>query len=113
MDRKIIPSEVCIVVLDTNPARNLAHSLEAPGWVNTFASMAKSGYSFSLADGAFAELLSQRSRGAICDSEFARMIERLEQFLDSRTPVLPGKRDLRAMINARTADDALWHRNAT
>jgi hypothetical protein len=67
--RKIIPGEQCIVVLDTIPVCNIAYASEIPPWVATFAAMAKDGYSFSLADGALTELLAQYAREAITEAQ--------------------------------------------
>lgn len=98
--RRLISDEEVIVVLDTSPVRELAHS-ETPAWVGTFAAMAKDGYSFSLADGAAAELLVQIRSERISREGHRQMILCLERFLNPRFPVLPGKIDLEAMIGVK------------
>ncbi|MGB8417684.1 hypothetical protein [Paraburkholderia sp.] len=103
--RLLVPDDQCIVVLDTSPARNLAHVETLPRWVETFAEMANSGYSFSLADGALAELLAQRSSGRIPDAGFEQMIAALARFLNPSLPVLPTKRDIEQMIGATDRAD--------
>lgn len=56
----IISIEKCVVVIDTNVARELGESSGRPGWVDTFARMISSReYSFVLADGTFTALLHQ------------------------------------------------------
>jgi hypothetical protein len=104
--RKIIPDALCMVVLDTSPARNIAHASDTPAWVATFAEMSKAGYSFSLADGAVTELLSQYLRGSITKPEHARMVQAIESFLSPDLPILPGKQDLMGMIGEST--DPAW-----
>lgn len=99
-----IPPESCIVVLDASPARNLAYAPECPAWVKTFERMARDGYSFSLADGAFAELLTQFAKGAINEEGFGLMLTRLQMFLNPDLPTLPGKRDILAAIGASNTD---------
>lgn len=96
--RKIIPDELCIVVLDTSPVRNIAYADVMPAWVATFADMAKEGYSFSLADGACAELLSQHASGSLTDDQLDRIVRAIETFLNRDVPVLLGKTDLMEMI---------------
>jgi len=104
--RKIIPDEQCMVVLDTSPVRNIAHASATPPWVATFAEMARDGYSFSLADGALTELLSQCLRGSITKPEHARMVRAIESFLSPDLPILPGKQDLMGMIGQ--SNDPAW-----
>lgn len=96
----LIPAGTTVVVLDTSPARNLAHASAPPPWVMTFGEMARKGYSFSLSDNAFAELISQVASGAITREQAARMLEQLKTFLSPRLPILPGKRDLYALIGS-------------
>nr|WP_131515283.1 hypothetical protein [Pseudomonas chengduensis] len=96
--RLLVPNDKIVVVLDTAPTRELAYAEDIPAWVNTFADMARNGYSFSLADGTFAELFNQRVRGAITGEQLLKIIQRLELFLAPNLPVLPGKRDLRGML---------------
>jgi len=55
--RLIIDDQQIMVVLDTSPVRELAHESDCPDWVCTFEEMSNQGYSFSLADGTFAELI--------------------------------------------------------
>lgn len=97
MKRFLIPAERQIVVLDTSPVRNIAEGT-VPSWVATFARMRKDGYVFCLADGAFAELLTQRCEGRISDEGHQRMISALRLFIDLEVPVLLGKRDVVAML---------------
>lgn len=91
--RRLIPEDKIIVILDTSPVRNLAHS-EIPDWVRTFADMAEDGYSFSLAETTAAELLMQVRSGRIPEVDFHRMIGLLKTFLNLNAPVLPGQVDL-------------------
>lgn len=104
--RKVVPVEQCIVVLDTSPARGLAHAAEVPAWVATYAEMSKEGYAFSLSDGAVAELISQHARGAITDEEFTKMLNILETFLNPQVRVLLGKKDIQGMIGEQS--DESW-----
>jgi len=104
--RKLISDELTIVVLDTCTVRELAHADAIPGWVPTFAIMKKSGYSFSLADGALAELLAQYIRGSIDDAKLSVIVEGLRTFLNPEVPVLLGKRDVMGMIGE--LDDPDW-----
>lgn len=97
-DRLLVPENKVIVVLDTAPARELAYAKETPPWVETFAQMAKDGYSFSLADGALTELLAQRHRNALSATDCLKILERLECFLNPELPVMLGKRDLSGML---------------
>lgn len=106
LQRKIIPDDQCMVVLDTSPVRNIAHATETPAWVATFAEMSKAGYSFSLADGALTELLFQYLRGSIKKTEHARIVQAIETFLSPDLPVLPGRKDLMGMIGE--SDDPAW-----
>lgn len=99
-DRLLVPENQVIVVLDTSSARDLAYSEQSPQWVDTFAKMSKQGYSFSLADGALAELLTQRRRDALTAEECYQICQRLERFLNPQLPVLLGKRDLMGMLQA-------------
>ncbi|MFL9897891.1 hypothetical protein PQR71_06915 [Paraburkholderia fungorum] len=96
--RKLIPDEQTIVVLDTSPVRNLAYADATPGWVATFADMANDSYSFSLADGACAELLTQHASGRLTDDQLDRIVGAIETFVNPNVPVLPGKTDLMEMI---------------
>lgn len=98
--RRVIPDDQCIVVIDTSPIRNIAESGFVPPWVGTFAAMVKDGYSFSLADVTFAELLSQRLSGQN-DGDYDLMISSLHGFLNPEFPVLPGKTDIMQMIGAK------------
>lgn len=102
----LIPIGTTVVVLDTSPARNLAYVTTTPPWGNTFSEMARNGYSFSLADNAFAELISQITSGAITQVQAATMLDQLRLFLNPNLPILPGKRDLYALIgsNDRASD---------
>lgn len=97
----------CLVVLDTGPVRELAHATEIPGWVGMFSRMVADGYRFSLAEHACAELMNQRSKGAIDDRGFATMIEYLNRFLDAGMPVRLGGRDILRAIGAAEADETL------
>jgi hypothetical protein len=104
--RKLIPEEQTIVVLDTSPVRNIAYAEAAPAWVATFAEMADNGYAFSLADGALAELLAQYFRGSLTDAHLNKILAAISQFLNPDVPILPGKRDILAMIGQST--EAGW-----
>lgn len=95
--RKLIPDEQTIVVLDTSPVRNVGHD-GVPAWVATFADMRKDSYSFSLADGACAELLTAHARGSITDDKLATIVNAAEMYLNPAVPVLLGKIDLMRMI---------------
>lgn len=97
-NRLLVSENQTIVVLDTASARNLAYPDQLPQWVNTFSKMSQQGYSFSLADGTLAELLSQRHRGALTAEGCHRICHRLERFLNPELPVLLGKRDLKGML---------------
>lgn len=92
------------VILDTGPARDLAHSSTAPEWVASLSQMKSDGYHFSLADNACAELINQRSRGSIDDLGFANMIRRLDTFLDPTLPVMLGGKDILRSIGVEPAD---------
>jgi hypothetical protein len=96
----LIPAGTTVVVLDTSPARNLAYTNAPPPWVITFAEMALDGYSFSLADNAFAELISQIASEAITEVQASRMLGQLKTFLNSSLPIFPGKRDIYALIGS-------------
>lgn len=96
----LIPAGTTIVVLDTSPARNLGYTNTPPQWVTNFAEMARNGYSFSLADNAFAELISQIASGAITTQQAVTMLGHLKTFLNPNLPILPGKRDIKALIGA-------------
>lgn len=102
----LLPANTTIVVLDTSPARNLGYANDPPSWVETFINMTNSGYSFSLADNAFAELLSQMTSHAMGVEQAARMLKLLKTFLNPDLPILPGKSDLYALIgsNERASD---------
>lgn len=102
--RLVIPDDQCIVILDTNVARALAYGTEVPHWVNTFALMAEQGYSFSIGDATFAELIAQRNEGRITDTGYAQMTFALEKFINKKIPVLPGKKDVVRMIGAKPSD---------
>ena len=105
--RKVIPDNQCIVLLDTNVARELGFGASPPAWVDTFAEMAKSGYSFSLADATVAELLNQYTDGRInTQYDHAKMISTLSKFLNPQVPVLLGKRDIMQMIGAKPLDES-------
>lgn len=97
-ERLLVPDHQIIVVLDTAPVRDLAYEAKPPQWVSTFARMADQGYSFSLADGALAELLAQRQRNALSAVDCQRILECLKTFLNSQLPVLLGKKDLSGML---------------
>ncbi|MDP9607559.1 UNVERIFIED_ORG: hypothetical protein J2W38_007384 [Variovorax paradoxus] len=96
--RLIIPEKKTIVVLDTNPARNLAEMEEAPPWLHDFEAMSRDGYSFSLAEIAVAELMAQYDRGSLSQSNHQRMIDRLSLFLNLEMPALAGKKDIYGML---------------
>ena len=101
-----IPTPRIIVVMDTNAARNLGEEVFEPPHVATFEAMADDGYAFSLADGAFAELMDQRQRGSMGDVVFDRMLGRLARFLDATVPVFLGQRDVRALIGEDVGEPA-------
>lgn len=106
--RKLIPDDQCIVVLDTCSVRNIADDPESVplAWVATFAKMAKAGYSFSLADNAFTELLNQHLHGSLPEAKLHTIVAALAQFLNPDVPVLPGKRDLLGIIGE--LNDSSW-----
>ncbi len=106
--RRVIADSQCIVLLDTSPARNIAQEMREPEWVEIFAQMAMQGYSFSLADGAFAELAHQRSEDRIDTAGFTFMISALEKFLNPLVPICPGKVDVMRMIGASSAPITLY-----
>jgi hypothetical protein len=97
----LVPEDTAVVVLDTSPARNLAYGAEPPAWAATFGEMSQGGYSFSLADNAFAELLAQITSGAIKEDEASLMFRRLELFINPSLPVFPGKKDIFALIGSK------------
>lgn len=99
----IVPNTKCIVVLDTSPARLLAHEDTCPDWVGHFREMSQGEYFFCLADVAFAELISQFERGSIKIAEFSRMMERLSEFVSPDYPIFPSKMDILAMIGGSTS----------
>ena len=103
----LIPTELTIVILDTNPVRNLAHSNECPTWVKVFEDMSQNGYSFSLADGTFAELANQIKHNKISKKEAARMLRLVEMFLNPNLRIFPGKCDIIALLGA-TATRPDW-----
>lgn len=107
--RRLIPHEQTIVVLDTSPIRNIAHTETTPAWVATFAAMADNGYAFSLADGALAELLAQYFYGSFGDAELDKILAAISQFLNHDVPILMGKRDIMAMIHV--SNDTRWSEN--
>lgn len=94
---KLAPEHEVIVVLDTSVARGLGFSSQ-PDWVETFASMSRDGYRFSLADVALGELLLQVRDGRTSQDQHQRMLASLQPFLDGRFPVLPSGVDLLAML---------------
>lgn len=96
--RLIIDDQQIMVVLDTSPVRELAHESDSPDWVCTFEEMSNQGYSFSLADGTFAELINQRRKGAILVGEFDRMCSRLSRFLNLDFRIILGRTDVQGMI---------------
>lgn len=106
-EEHLLPPGKCVVIIDTNAARNLGEEEDEPAWLKTFESMSEAGYSFSLAEGAFAELLAQRMRDSIDDQAFSRMLVRLKRFLNPGVPVMLGNRDIRGMIGAPT-EGAPW-----
>lgn len=95
----------CLVVFDTGPIRNLAHTAEMPTWVTTCSQMKEDGYRFSLADNACAELINQRVTGSIGDRDFEKLISCLEIFLDPITPVMLGEKDVLTVIGAEPRDE--------
>ncbi|AWY49893.1 hypothetical protein I6H08_36715 (plasmid) [Burkholderia gladioli] len=104
--RKLIPDDQCIVVLDTSPVRDIAYESSTPPWVATFEKMADAGYSFSLADNAVTELLNQRLDGRLTEADLHKIHKALAPFLNPDAPVLPGKKDLLAMIGE--SEDLDW-----
>ena len=95
--RKLISDDAIVVVFDTSPIRNLAHSTE-PEWVSIFSRMREDGYSFSLSDAATAELLVQVRSNRIPRDGYERMIGLCKTFLNEHIPMIPGKIDLEAII---------------
>lgn len=95
--RLIIDDHEIMVVLDTSPVRELAHEVDCPEWASTFEEMSHKGYSFSLADGTFAELINQRRNGQLSVGEFERMCSRLSHFLNLDFPVILGRSDVLGM----------------
>ena len=69
----LIPTAAQIIILDTNVARNLAHTNTTPPWAGIFAEMSRNNYSFSLADNAFAELCTQILSGSLTSEDVLRM----------------------------------------
>lgn len=106
--RELVPLEQCIVILDTNVARALAHESE-PSWVQIFSRMRDNGYVFALGDASITELMDQRARGSISESDAAKMIQSLQRFLYPELPILPGKRDILAMIGISPKET--WNSN--
>jgi hypothetical protein len=101
--RYIVPPSKCMIVLDTNIARQLGESAVPPAWLNTFVDMARAGeYSFSLADGSFAELMNQRVKvnGGMSNPRFAQMIDTLQTFINLEFPIVLGGRDILGMLGA-------------
>lgn len=98
--RLLVPDSQTIVILDTGPARHLSHSEEAKEWCATFALMAQDGYSFSLADGAAAELIEQRYRetGGLTAEQCGDICALLETFLNPELPIMLGKVDIGGML---------------
>ena len=96
-NRSLIPDDQIIVVLDTSPARNLAHE-DTPEWLDTFIEMSESGYSFSLSEVAGGELMVQYRSGRIPHEDYFKMLDSLEKFLNPKMPVIPGKLDIELMI---------------
>jgi hypothetical protein len=95
----------CLVVFDTGPIRNLAHTAEMPTWVTTCRQMKEDSYRFSLADNACAELINQRVTGSIGNRDFERLISCLEIFLDPIMPVMLGGKDVLTVIGAKPRDE--------
>jgi hypothetical protein len=95
--REIITDDQIIVILDTSPARKLAHE-DLPDWVETYVEMSKDGYSFSLADLTGAELIMQFRSGKIPRDGYDEMLKHLRRFLNPNMPIMPGKVDLELMI---------------
>lgn len=91
---------VCTIVLDTSPVRELAHTIQTPVWVDQFSMMSNDGYLFSLSDEACAELINQRQRGSTKDHEFERLIDCLTKFIDHKLPIMPGLKDILVEIGA-------------
>jgi hypothetical protein len=104
--RPLVPDDQVIVVLDTAPARNLAYPHQSTQWAETYALMAKQGYSFSLSDGAAAELVEQRYKGALSAEDCSLMCGKLETFLNPELPVLLGKIDIGGMLGL---NEVPWH----
>lgn len=97
--RKIIPDDQIVVVFDTSPIRSLAYVTEPPDWAKTFVEMSSDGYSFSLSDGACAELINQRGSGALNDEQARKIVEMIEPILNKDVPVFLGKMDILEIIN--------------
>ncbi|WP_132824784.1 hypothetical protein [Stenotrophomonas sp. TEPEL] len=98
-DRPIVPLGVTMVVLDTSAVRQLIHE---PGvtWDACFKRMSEDGYSFSLAEVAAFELVSQVQRGSISIEDHSTLMVRLTSFLNPEAPVLPSYCDVMGMIGA-------------
>lgn len=107
--RKLIPDAQTIALLDTSPLRAIGHH-GIQTWVSTFAEMTRDNYSFSLADGACAELMTAHARGSITNGELKAIVDATEIFLNSEVPVLLGKIDLMRMIGE--ADELGWEDEA-
>lgn len=101
--RLIIDDQQIMVVLDTSPVRELAHDVDCPAWASTFEEMSHQGYSFSLADGTFAELINQRRNGQLSVGEIERMCSRLSRFLNLDFPVILGRSDVLGMSQLNSA----------
>ena len=67
-------------------------------------------YSFSLAAGACAKLMTAHARGSITNGELKAIVDATEIFLNSEVPVLLGKIDLMRMIGE--ADELGWEDEA-
>ncbi len=108
--RKLISDDQVIVVLDTGPVRVIGHLDSTPEWVATFEKMAADGYSFSLADHAWAELVEQYERGAFDRAKLDKILGAISKFLNPDVPILPSKHSLLAMVGE--ARDATWSEDA-
>lgn len=110
MARHFIAEGRIIVALDTNVLRDLCYA--EPSWLPVFVEMAHDRYEFCIADNAIAEIVAQFERAAMTDTEYQTAMGRLSTFISPLLPVLPGKFDLRGMIEALEKGETFAPREA-
>lgn len=96
--RQLIADDQVIVILDTCAVRVHPKQTVKPPWVEAFAEMASDGYSFSLAEGTAAELLTQVQSGRTPLECHHQMMEWIGTFLNPEVPVLASLGDIDGMI---------------